>query len=493
MAETAPAQDHREMRNTAARGAVVTIVGQAIRCSIQIISIIILSRLLGPSIIGLFALLMVVVAFGEVIRDSGLSSAVIQAKHVTQSQLSNLFWINCFIGAILAGLCVAIAPVIASFYGKPELFAPCAVIGAVFLFGGLGTQFRAQMSRDLKFTAISAIDVVAAVAGVVVAVSLAVAGFGVWALVAQQIVIAVVAASLNAVAARWKPSMPSRRSGTRQLLTYGWHVGLTQIVNAIARNVDTVVIGRIFGTALLGIYSRAFDFMRIPLNQLSTPATNVAFPVLSRLREDVDRYNRYVLIGQRALVHIVGFLFVFAISIAPIWIDIALGSEWQGVASLYQILAVGALAQAAGFATYWVFLSKGKSKETLQLALATRTVLVLSVLGGSTFGVYGVAIGYSVTIVLTWPFGLYWLHRACREVPTLQMFQQALAIYLVYGLAGVAAYTATAWANESSWVEFALAAIVYAALASAVFGTVGAFRRDLREILALRHLLRRGA
>lgn len=480
------------IKNVAARGAVVTVAGQGIRFIIQLAGIVVLSRLLGPSTIGLFAVLFVIVAFGEVVRDFGLSSAMIQAEHVTQAQKSNLFWINTAVGLVLAFTCALVAVPLSVFYGEPGLIWPCVGVSTVFLLSGLGTQYRAQLTRDLKFPAVALIDVLSALVGLVVAISTALGGLGLWALVVQQIVIAGVATLLNIFAAKWKPSLPSRNANTRGLIEFGWHVGCTQLLNYVSRNVDTVIIGSFFGAAALGIYNRAYQLMTVPINQLSTPATKIAFPVLSRIRDEPQRFDRFLLVGQRALVHLVAFVFIYTLVIAPAGVEIALGDEWAGVAPLYRVLAVGALAQAASFATYWVFLAHGKTREVLKMTLVTRTVLIAAILGGACVSVFGVAVAYTVVIVLTWPFCLYVLHKTCPQAPTSRMFLQPLLLYVAYGCAGVAAYCATFLTTES-WVAVVVSALAYVAVLAGVIAIVRPFRRDLREIAALRHLVRRGA
>lgn len=477
------------VKTEAARGALATLAGQVVRFLIQLASIVALSRIVGPSVIGLFAMILVIVAFGEVVRDFGLSSAMVQAKEVSQGQRSNLFWVNSTIGLALAVVCAASAPLIAKFYEEPELMRACIAISVVFLLGGIGTQFRAQMTRDLRFTAISVIDVIAAFVALVVAVTLALLGAGLWALVIQQVVTAASTTLLNVAAARWMPTLPSRRAGTRALLQFGWHVGLTQLINYVSRNVDTIVVGSMFGATALGFYNRAYQLMTVPINQLSTPATKVAFPVLSRIRDDHQRYIRFLLIGQRALVHVIALVFVFTIVIAPAGIEIALGTEWSSVAPIYQILAVGGLAQAASFASYWVFLSQGKTREVLKMTALTRGVLIAAIIGGAFFGVVGVALGYAFVVVLTWPAFLVFLKKVCPEIPAARMFSQPAALYGVYGVAGGAAYLSTI-PIDGSWAVVCVAAVVYLVVLLLAYGLLGSFRRDVREVVALRHLLR---
>ncbi|MBN0974522.1 lipopolysaccharide biosynthesis protein [Gordonia sp. BP-94] len=458
------------------------------RFLVQLTGIIVLSRLLGPEAVGLFAVLAVIVGLGELLRDFGLSSAAIQAERISRSQASNLFWINAALGLALAVVCAAFAPLIARFYGEPQLTAACVAIGSIFVLGGLGTQFRAQLSRDLRFTTIAVIDVIAAITGLAAGVVAALEGLGLWALVAQQIGISAVVTLLNIVATRWLPGLPSRGVGTRSLITFGWNVGCTQLVNFISKNVDTIVIGRFFGAEVLGIYNRAYQLLTVPLTQLSTPATKVVFPVLARLREDRSRYNRYLLAGQQALLHVVLLVFTFTIAVAPEMIEIALGAEWAGVAPIYQVLAISGLVQTASYATYWVFLSEGLTGSSLRFALVSRSSLVVSVLVGSNWGVMGVAVGYTAATVVAWPLGLLWLKRVSPIAPVGEMWGKALQTFAVYVSAGVVAML-VGFVTLSVWATIGASLSCYVLVLALSYVAVPTFKRDLKQIYSFRAMV----
>lgn len=475
----------------AARGAAVTLTGQAARFVLQLIGIIVLSRILGPTAVGLYAALAVIVGLGEVLRDFGLSSAMIQASEVTRAQRSNLFWINAGLGVALAAMCAGIAPLVAGFYHEPELQAGCAAVGLVLVLGGLGTQFRAQLSRDLRFTAIAVIDVVGAAGGLVAGVVAATFGLGFWALVIQQIGMALVTATLNVAVARWLPGLPTRNANTLGLVRFGWNVGCTQVVNYLAKNVDTLVVGRFFGAESLGLYNRAYQLLTVPINQISTPATKVAFPVLSRIRGDQAQYDKLLLTGQKVLVHVVLAVFVYTMVVAPSLVQIALGEEWAGVADLYRILALAALVQTASYPTYWVFLSQGLTGESLRFTLVSKSFLVAAVLFGAIWGVEGVAAGYTIAMITTWPFGLWWLRRVYEEAPIKSMFWDVLRIFVIYFGAAAVAFVGITAIPGKGWADIGFGIVIYgsALLMAGIF--VGPFRRDLREIAGLRKALAR--
>ncbi|MDV6314524.1 lipopolysaccharide biosynthesis protein [Gordonia amicalis] len=477
------------IRQQAARGAVATLIGQAARFLIQLAGIIALSRILGPTAVGLFATLAVIVGLGELLRDFGLSSAVIQAENVTKSQSTNLFWVNTCLGLGLAAVCAAFAPLVAKFYGEAQLTMACVAIGSVFAFGGIGTQFRAQLSRNLKFTTIAVIDVISPLVGLVAGVAVALANGGFWALVVQQITVSLVAMVLVVIASSWVPGLPVRGVEMRALITFGWNVGCTQLVNFVSKNLDTVVIGRFFGAEQLGLYNRAYQLLTVPLTQLSTPATKVAFPVLSRLRGDPERYVKYLLSGQQSLLHVVLFFFTYTIAVAPQMIEIALGSEWSGVVPIYQILAVSGLVQTASYATYWVFLSEGLTGSSLRFTLLSRSCLIACVLIGSMWGVTGVAAGYTIAIVVAWPCGLWWLKRASASAPVGLMGSNAIRIFVIYVVAGVCAYGVSR-VVLGTWVTIGVSLIVYLAFLGCAVAAVPSFRSDLRTIYSFRTMVR---
>ena len=140
------------LAGSASRGALVTLAGQAVRVVIQLAGIVVLARLLGPSDYGLVAMVTVIIGVGEVFRDFGLSSAAIQAKILTPAQKDNLFWINGGIGLLLTLLVCALASPIADFYGDPRLQPLSYALSLTFLLNGLSTQFRADLSRHLRFS-----------------------------------------------------------------------------------------------------------------------------------------------------------------------------------------------------------------------------------------------------------------------------------------------------------------------------------------------------
>src|SRR5690606_2130147 len=184
----------------AARGAAVTLSAQLGKIIIQVTSVVILARLLTPHDYGLIAMVIAVIGIGEVFRDFGLSSAAIQAPTLSTPQRDNLFWINTAIGVALAVVVYFGAGLLAVAYRQPDLVPITQALSLTFLLNGLATQYRASLIRALKFRLLAVADIAAPTVALVVAIGVGVAGWGYWALVAQQLTSAVVLLAVVVIA-----------------------------------------------------------------------------------------------------------------------------------------------------------------------------------------------------------------------------------------------------------------------------------------------------
>ncbi|WP_199185365.1 oligosaccharide flippase family protein [Cryobacterium sp. Y50] len=475
---------------TAGRGASTTLVGQLIRIGVQLGGIVVLGRLLDPSDYGLVASVAAIIGVGEVLRNFGLSSAAIQVRELSRQQKDNLFWINSLIGLALMLLAVLFSPLIATLYGDDRLVLLTQVLASTFLLNGLATQFRADLNRNLHFKALAGSEIGAQVGGLAVGIFMALNGYGYWALAGQQISQGILTIIILVPITNWFPGGFHRKTPMRHLIAFGSNLAGTQLLGYASRNTDTIVIGATLGAGPLGLYNRAFQLLLLPLNQINGPSTRVALPVLARLRDDPAKYDRFILLGQMIMLHAVTIVLAFSCAQALPIISIALGSNWLGSAPIFQILAIAGFFEAAAYATYWVFLSKGVTKQNLYFALCTRPLLVTFVLLGSFWGVYGVAAGYSLGVALIWPIGLWWISRV-TDAPVRAMFFAGVRAILGYGFATGASWAAVQWIPvELPLARVALGSVALLVAIGIVMLVWPRFRRDVRSITQARSFLR---
>ncbi|MBB3676978.1 lipopolysaccharide biosynthesis protein [Modestobacter versicolor] len=482
----------RGLAGSASRGAVVTLVGQAVRVVVQLAGIVVLARLLSPEDYGLVAIVAAIIGFGEIFRDFGLSSAAIQARVLTDGQRDNLFWLNTGIGGVLAVLVCAAAPLLAAAFDDDRLVPLAMALSATFLLNGISTQYRAMHARHLRFGRLALSEITGQLAGVALGITAAALGAGYWALVVLQLGQLVVTQVLLVATNRWLPGRPRRDESIRPFVGYGAQLIGAQLLNHLASNVDTLTIGARFGAVPAGLYNRAFQLVMMPLLQVQMPSTRVALPVLSRLQDQRERFADFLLFGQVVLLSLIGTVFGVLVAQAPDVVHLALGPQWPEVVPLLRILLVAGFFQAAGYATYWVFLAKGLTRTQFVYALVTRPVVAAMVVAGSVWGLRGVAVAYAAGAALSWPTALLWIRRA-SDAPVGRMFGNGLRALVVFGTASAVSWLSTRELPADAHVlRLLVGALVLVAVAGLLVLLWPAYRRDARRMWSLReHLGRR--
>ena len=470
--------------DAAARGTGVTLATQATRALLQFGSVVVLARLLTPEDFGLVAMVTAVVGIADLLRDFGLSSAAVQSPHLDDAERTNLFWANLGLGMACALLAVAAQPLIVAGYGEPRLAPIVLALAGVFVVTGATTQFRSDLIRRMRFGAIAAADVAAQLVGIAVAVALAVAGAGLWAIVAQQATVALAGLAGTVLAASWWPGLPRRQVSIRRFFRFGAGLLGTQSIAYATKNVDNVALGAVWGAAPLGLYSRAYQLLMMPLNQINAPMTGVALPVLSRVQQDEATFARYLARAQLVACYVTATVFAVAAALADPLVLVLFGPRWEQVGPIFAVLALGGIFRAVAQIAYWIFLARGKTGAQLRQDLVLRPIMIGLILAGLPWGPIGVAIGHSVGAFGYWLATLVHVGRVCA-VDTRPLLRNAVrAVALVSLPCGLAALAATTLPVSAALQLAAgvLAAGLYLALAGLALPAV---RTDLQAVLGL--------
>lgn len=483
-----------DLARRATRGAGVTIMAQGSRFVLQVISLAVLSRLLTPRQVGLVAMVTAVVNVAEIIRDFGLSSAAIQRKDLSRAERDNLFWMNLGLGFTCSVLALVAAPFIGLLYGEPEVVGIVIALAGVFTVSGAATQYRVDLSRQLRFGALALTDVLAQVLGIAVAIGSALAGAGYWAIVAQHVTLVVSTFVLNAAQARWRPRRFRRDVPMGHFTRFGANLLGTNLLGYAVNNVDNIGIGAVWGSGPLGLYSRAYQLLQVPLQQLNAPLGRVVLPVLSRVQHDRETYDRYFSRFQLAVAYTLGLGFGLLAGVSAPVTGILFGPAWQGVAPVLLVLAVGGVFKGIDSANYQLWLSKGLAGPLFRFYLVSRPLMILVILAGLPWGPVGVAVGHLVAAALHWVVSLWWACRLAEMDYRSLLGQGARVIVLVIAPAGLLAHlVAGAVASDLGGLVGGLAAGL--AWTVVVSGLVPPLRRDVAPLLRTgrRALARRGA
>jgi O-antigen/teichoic acid export membrane protein len=371
-----------------------------VRFVVRTATTMVLARLLSPQDFGLQGMVVVVTGFLELFRDAGLASATVQRLEVTHEQTSTLFWINVAVGAMLAALCVALAPLVVRFYHEPRLYWIAVVSGATFLFNGLAAQHGALLRRGMRFVTQAKIDVLSLTVGSATGVVMALLGCRYWSLVGMAMAISIVGTAAVWIAVPWVPGPPRRRSGIRSMLHFGGLATCNSFVVFLAWNAEKLLLGRFWGPGALGLYGRAFQLVTLPVEQLNGALGNVAFPALSRIQHDAKRLARSFLRSFSLLISLTIPIAIACATFAEEIIRVVLGPKWMAAAPIFRLLAPVALVFAVVNPLSWLVMSTGRMGRALAISTATTPLVIVGILLGLSHGPKGVALGYSVAMTL---------------------------------------------------------------------------------------------
>ncbi|MFH5804405.1 lipopolysaccharide biosynthesis protein [Alienimonas sp. DA493] len=454
----------------AVRGGAVAIAGQGAKTAVRLIGTVVLARLLTPADFGLVAMVTVITGFVGMFTDVGLSAATVQRPRVTHEQVSTLFWLNVALGCGLAALTAASAPLIAWFYDEPRLTWMTVALAGTFVLAGLTVQHQALLQRRMQFVTVTWIGIAAQCVGTAVAVGTSWQGWGPWSLIVMSVTSGAVTLLANWACSGWLPGRPVRGCGAGGMLKFGgWLTGF-QFLNYGIRNGDNLLIGAFLGAGPLGLYSRAYGLLMLPLSQVFGPVSKVALPALSRLSERPSAYRDQYRQLLRPLVTLSVPIIVLSIVGAGEIIRILLGPDWTAAESVFRILAVGGLAQPIASTAGWLFVTSGHPKRHLMWAAVASPVFLLGFAAGLPFGITGVAVAFAITATFNAAGSLWY---ACRfsHIEIDDVVQACWGAYALGCVGGTAAFLAAA-ALPPVWPASVLLAVKCVAY-GLVFG--GAF------------------
>jgi len=392
-----PVAEGRELRRLAVRGAAATVSAQGLALLLQLVSTVVLARLLTPADFGVVTMVttfsLLLISFGS----SGFNEVVIQADEMNRFQASNLFWITCLIGLILTTGFAGAGSLLARFYRNPLVTNVAVAMSASIFIAAFYSVHLALLRRAMRFRAVSSNDVVGRGVSTVIAILLALRGWGYWALVAG-----IIAQGLSMTIGawwlcRWIPSLPRRGVGTRAMVGFAASVYARFSMNYFARNFDNVLIGWRFSAAALGFYKKAYDLFLLSASQLTSPLNNVALAALSRLNQDPANLRRY-LSKALGMVAFVGMAAGADLTlVGKDVVRLVLGPKWSQSARIFELFGPGIGIMLLYNTVGWIHLSIGKPGRWLRWTFIESGATALLFILALPWGPAGIAVAWTVS------------------------------------------------------------------------------------------------
>jgi len=384
------------------RSGVTVVAARGLNTFVQLGSTILLARLLSPYDFGLVAMVLAVVGFAPMLIDFGTSEASTQKTHITQAEVSALFWLGMTISVALTVVLAGASGFIAQFFGEPSLTGIVLVSSLTLMMGAISNQHYALMRRAMQFRQIAMIDISANVIGSVVSVVMALTGWGYWSLVAKPIVTSVLTAALVWMSCPFMPGRPRLTPDVKELVRFGAGVAGFTMTDYLARSADRVALGYFYGAGPLGYFQNAFTIYSNLLNILTEPLHNIAASGLSKLRNDLDELKRSWTAALSSLSFVSSAAFAVLAVTGQDFVVILLGPKWAPAGPLLCIFAIRGIAHSIERTMGWIHVAAGRSDRWMRWGVFSAVFQLLALAAGLPFGVIGVTIAYTIAM-----FGLF--------------------------------------------------------------------------------------
>ena len=461
--------DNSNLTHRAISGMVWVATGTGATGLLRLLVLVLLTRLLSPADFGVVGAALIVIVFSLTFSQLGLGPALVQRPRIEPAHLSTAFVASTLFGLLAAGVAWLLAPYLAEFFRMPQLTQVVRVLAVLFPITGLATVAENLLQRELRFRLLAHADVIAYSIGYgLVGVSLALLGWGVWALVTAHLT----HGTLRAAILLWhkRPQLHPRPSWApfADLMHYGAGQSLGRIGVFLANQSDNLIVGRFLGAASLGIYSRAYQLMAVPTALLGDVLDRVLFPTMSRVQDEPRRLASAYLQATAFVALLTLPTGIVAAVLAPELVLVAFGSKWQALVPPFQVLSVGMMFRTSYRMSDSLSRATGNVYRRAWRQGLYAALVVLGAWLGQFYGVTGVATGVLVALFINF-LVMAQLGLSVGQISWLRFLQVQLPAFRLTGLVTLVALAGTSLARHLGFPPF----VVLVVAAGAAGGWAG--------------------
>ncbi len=381
------------------------------RCGAQGVSFavsIVLARLLAPEVYGTIALVTVFTAVLQVFVDSGMGNALIQKKDADNDDFSTVFYFNMAVCCVLyLGMYIA-APYIAEFYNDRELTAVIRVLSLTLLISGVKNVQQAYVSRNMLFKNFFYAALGGTIGAAAIGIAMAYMGYGVWALVVQQVFNAAVDTVILWITVKWRPGRTFSLQKLKGLFSFGWKMLVSGLLDTIYGNLRQLLVGKIYSSSDLAYYNRGQQFPNFIVNNINSSIDSVLFPVMSSVQDERGKVKNMTIKSIKVSVYVMAPLMMGLAFTAESVVRLVLTDKWLACIPFLRIFSVTCMFQPIHTANLNAVKAMGRSDLFLKLEIIKKCVGLILMISSIQFGVlamaYSMLLGNVISQVInSWP------------------------------------------------------------------------------------------
>ena len=364
---------------------------------VQFVLSIILARLVSPEDYGVIALLLVFIQIATVFIQSGFNTALIQKKDSDDLDFSSIFYLSFVVAAVLYVILFFTAPFVAKFYKSELLTKLLRVISLTLFFGAINSVQNAYVSKTMQFRRFFFSSMGAVIGSGIIGIIFAYKGFGVWALVYQQLVKDFLICIILWFTVKWRPKLLFSIKRIRTLFSFGWKLLISALLNTIFQNIYNLIVGKIYDKEMLGYFNRGHQFPQVIASNLDGSIQSVMLPTLSAHNDNVAEVKRIT----RRSISMSAFLLMpcmFGLAaVAEPLVKVLLTEKWLPCVPFLQLACISYALYPIHTANLTGINALGRSDVFLKLEIIKKIITVLNIAITLPFGIYAMAIGQVIS------------------------------------------------------------------------------------------------
>lgn len=360
---------------------------------VQFVIQIVLARLLAPDDYGILAILTAFIALSNVFIQSGFNTALIQKKDADEADFSSVFWLSLLVATALYAVLFFSAPAISSFYKNEALTSVLRVLALTLFFGALNSVQNAMVSKTMQFKRFFFSSMGGAIGSGALGIALAYRGFGVWALVAQQLANNVLISVILWVTVKWRPRLVFSLGKVRRLFSFGWKLLCSGLLDTGYRQLYSLVIGRVFTSADLGLFSRGEQFPSVIATNLDGSIQSVMLPTLSSHNDSRDEVKRLTRRSISTSSYVLMPCMLGLAAVAKNVVLVLLTEKWLMCVPFLQLACLSYALYPIHTANLTAINAMGRSDVFLRLEVIKKIVGIMTLVVTVPFGLVAMACG----------------------------------------------------------------------------------------------------
>lgn len=362
-----------------------------------VVSIVVANRIV-PMDMGIMAVLTVFISLAQLVVDSGFSQTLIRKSEPSEGDYVAVFRFNILSSVALYLLLTAVAPFVASYYGWPQLATVAPVLFLSLPLNALGVIQNTMMVRDMRFAELSTMSFISIVVSGLVAIAMAVAGMGIWALVGQRLSSMATKSALLWWHSNWRPRKTSTQGSLREMVPFSLRLMTTEIITSIYNNVSQLFIGKIYSGSALGCFNQAQKLVYMPLS-LTQSIQSVTFPALSRIKDEEEKFAESYRLVVMATSMIMFPIMAGLIATAEDFYTLLLKPDWHPAIPYFRIMCIGGFFYPLLYISYNILKVKSDGAIILRLEVIKRAIMTVILIVTIPISVKAIAWGLVLSVV----------------------------------------------------------------------------------------------